>query len=589
MATEEYIIDYKATDSATAITKALAAAVAQLDALVEKCKKDLNGFAAGGAKSAADAKKQVDTLNASLNGLADQTGKVKAGMDGAATGTDSFGSSMLKMRAATLVMHEVVAIFQAIGDGLHRAQEKSEELARSNLKLRDSMRELANLQGHEGPDDEVAGNAILLGMASGMDPKESEKFLSQFEGSIPAGRQKGNLGAAGAGRDKLEKAMAREGAAFSARIGLDAATGGDVAGSISMYSKIDKVEDMAGQLGAMAYGLNEGRGRITTLMRSELGAAAQAVGTGRVKDLAELGAFVGVGSTVSKTASAAGTKYSQLDSFLNRQGGPSGDYLDSIGASRAGTDYEKLDIVRKDLQKNAGTDWDRYLAQKGFGSKQERAAAVGFASNFDVLTQRIANSRKIADTGGATVMAENRAFLGRTITGQARQADAAKAAAEFLQGKGGESVMVAQISAEARLRARGEIDTRETERQDAIIDQTTNKIPRNLGGVDSRRMRINKEMLAALNTEAARVGVSPISDRVGLRLNRQNEVEAAFRSKSAEILAKDPNANVTGGSGEIVAKLQALIDIENAKQAQRNGPQPPPPPAGKGGVVPRRP
>ena len=436
-------------------------------------------------------------------------------------------------------------------------------------------------------------------MASGLKPEEANKFLEQFEGSIPAGRQKGNVlgvvGKDGLTREKqeaFEKEMAKEGAAFGARIGLAPDTAGDLAGVVSQYTKLNKVEDFAGQLGSMAYGLNEGRGKISPLARSELGAAGNLVGSEHMKDLAELGAWVGVASTVAKGAGSSGTKVNQADALLNTAEGKGGyKYLEKIGVTKQSGDLEKLRVLRDDLVRNGGADWNSYLKSpdRGFGNKTEVAAAVAMAKNFDVLEQRTAEARRRHNNGAETI-ALDRDFLGKTITGANRQAEASAAAADFVKGKPGESVAVARKFAEARLKARGEIDTRDTNRDDGAWDATLGGIATKIGGgVDARRQRINREMLTRADQEAGRVGVKGVDSRVYRRLNRQEEVDREYRDVSARIAAKGGDA--TGGNGEVVAELKKLVAIEEEKRRAAQMPRAaaPAPPGRKGAAAPGRP
>lgn len=588
---ETYEIHYTARDSAGPVTDGLIRRIQALDAEVDKVKAKLSGFAAGGGRSSAAMARQVERLEARLSSLKGQLAGVNTTLARTDSGAAGAAVSIGKLSAALLAIHEAVAVVSAIGDGLKHAREESERLAEANLKLRDSMRELANLKGHEGPDDAISGEALLLGMASGLKPDEAVKFLEQFEGSIPAGRQKGNIapGKAAKDREALEREMAQEGAAFGGRTGLAPQTAGDLAGVVSQYTPIRKLDDFAGQLGAISYGLNEGRGKLDPLARSMLGAAGNAVGSGHVKDLAELSSWVGVASTVAKSAGSSGTQYKQVSNLLNTVGGRTGQYLERVGVAGKGTDLEKLRALRADLDRNGGKDWNTYLNEQGFNNRTDRAATVAMAKNLEVLEQRIARARQMTGNGGETI-ALDKAFLGRTITGAKRQAEAAQAAAEFVRGKPGESVNVARQMAEGRLKARGEIDTRLTNLGDAAWDSTFGGVGQKVGGhVDSRRMRINKEMLAAADREAERVGVKGVDPRVYKRLNRQEDVDAAYRDVSGRITAK--GGDPTGGSKEVVAELRKLVQIaeDERRQAQAPVPAAPAPPRGKPAPAPGRP
>jgi hypothetical protein len=463
-ANDKYTITY---DTSSAIPAAknvdtLTKSVTQCDAAVTKSKTTFSGFAGGAARSAAGAETKVRSLGDALDELPPKANAAKESLKGIGAGAKAIEPSIVGLVTAFAALRGVEDVFEAIGKGINDARLNMQKLAEDALKTRDAMRELANLQGHAGPDNAVVGNALLLGMASGLKGDEAEKFLSQFEGSIPAGRQAGNVmgtvgenGLTEEAQKKFEKELAMTGAAFGARIGLDPATAGDLTGVVAQYTKLNSAEDLAGQLGAMSYGLNEGRGRISPLANSELGAAGNLVGSKHMADLAELSAFVGVASTVARSAGSSGTKVNQMDALLNTGANKKDyDYLKNIGVVDQKTDLEKLRVLRADLLKNGGDDWNGYLLSKGFNEKTERAATVAMASNFEVLDQRVTRARQETKNGGAVIKA-NKTFLETEITGANRQGEAALAASAFVQGTQAEHATVARKFALARLQARG--------------------------------------------------------------------------------------------------------------------------------------
>jgi hypothetical protein len=589
--TEQYHVDYTGdSKSAVAAAQALDREIAKLELRLQGLKAKLTGSFTPGGRSAAAMAKQVAALQAALAALASQVGATNGQLNGINVTANAGISTFGQLRLAMMGLHEFEKVLSAIGAGLAEAREHSRGLAEANFKLRDSMRELANLQGKNGPDDQVTGEALKLGLATGMTPGESVKFLEQFEGSIPAGRQKGNIGTdkmTPEQKKTLEQQMALEGARFGNRIGLDASTSGDLAGVAAQHGKIEKVEDLAGVLGGMAYGLNEGRGKVSTLAKSELGAAANAIGSGRIKDLVEMGAFSGVASTISKGAAGSGTKFDQMDALLNTADGKGGQFLQSIGVDKADGDLEKLRVLKDHLMQSGGKDWNAYLAKQGFGSQWQRAATVGMigtgGSNFNVLEERIKKGRAMAGNG-AQVMKDNAQFVDNSLVGDHRKGQAAQAAADFMKGREGEEFANARKMALARLTARGEIDTAATNATDRLFDNTVGAPSRMLGGAGSRDERIEAEAINHFQAEAKRVGVDIPRDKYNL--SGEEGAKKAFRELGPEIQAK--GGMPYGDPKEVAEKLQTLIDLEKAKQAKQQLP-PPIPPGGGGHAFPGRP
>ena len=205
-----------------------------------------------------------------------------------------------------------------LGEKIAQVRQKTIEMAEATMQLRQEMRELANLKGHDGPDDEVVAGTVEFGMKAGMTPKEATKFMEQYLGSNPAGLQKGNIGGGrkdGESQEDYERRVqpivedvARASARFGQRVKLDPKTAGDIGGVMSQFQKVQSGEQASQLMGQMAYGLNEGRGNLEPLMRvlaDTAGAIVDPKG-GAVESLPELSVMLGVMSTHHK-ATAAGT------------------------------------------------------------------------------------------------------------------------------------------------------------------------------------------------------------------------------------------------------------------------------------------
>ena len=128
----------------------------------------------------------------------------------------------------------------------------------------------------------------------------------------------------------------------------------------------------------MAQGLNDGKGSISVLAKNEIGAVSAALSSGHVKDYAELSAFIGLGSTISKGGASSGITFKQMDRLVNETQGPEGEFLKSIGVAGEKDDYTKLAKLKEhvDAQRQAAPDPAQfdpkaYLMEKGFHEQGE--------------------------------------------------------------------------------------------------------------------------------------------------------------------------------------------------------------------------
>lgn len=197
--------------------------------------------------------------------------EINSGLSQATHETRSFTASLGGLMPAWQALEFGIEIIKAIGQEINSARQHMRDMGTDASDMRDKMRELANLKGETGPDDAIVSDAVLMGMEGGMTPEDATRYLEQFEGSSPAGRQKGNI------TPEVEKELALEGMKFGTRVALQPKTAGDLAGVLSQYGKIGSVEEGAGKLGAIAHGLNEGRGNLEPLTRSLLKTAGAVV------------------------------------------------------------------------------------------------------------------------------------------------------------------------------------------------------------------------------------------------------------------------------------------------------------------------
>ena len=533
MPDRKYTITYEVVDRAGPKIDALLTKIIQLDKLLNSVKANLKDLGSGN-RGLANVNGKLGSMIPALKAVEAEAAKTQLSLktlgDGVPIkvdkGTQSvsgFGRSMLALHAGMMVVHKVTEALDAMGDSAAKAREFADQGAQGGLDKRSKAREYANLLQHQRPDDEVMNRLFDVGKAGGYKFDDAVKYGEQFLGSSPAGVQAGHVTP-----EQLKK-LEVEGARFANRIGLDAATGGDLAGVIPQYVDLTKdkngnplttdqgVNKAMGQLGALQYGLNEGRGKITTLSRSEIGVASAAMAQGRITDHAEMGAFIGIASTFTKSASGSSFGFKQMDALINRSEGDEGDFLQRSGVADAKGDLAKLRKLKEhvDAQRStspdpANFDVGKYLTAQGFGSREEKSSTIGYLANLDVLDKRAAEARKRADNGQDVIDA-NRQFS-TSLEGQNQLADAAAERAEYDQTSKHQRTVVARKFAVAQLRDKGELDTTDSNFKDWGEDFILNgfntlKVHQWSGGQKAAAARIDIQVRKNMVKSARTAGV----------------------------------------------------------------------------------
>lgn len=575
MADKEYLLKWvidptKAVAGAQAIERELLS----LERVVDRLGPKLKNIAAGASTSMGGASRSARTLETRLNALETQAQGAGTALQGAgaaagtagtnfqAAGTrartsgghvDRFGTSLAGLTAGMMVVHQVTRALDAMGDAAKRAREHQEQGAETGLDKRHQARELANLMGESEPSDRVMGRIFLLGMKSGLSFQESLAFLEQVEGSIPAGKSLGHV------RESDIDALSVEGSRFASRIGLETSTGGDLVGVIPQFVDLTKdangktlnqqqaVEKAAGQLGAIAYGLNEGRGKVSRLASAEIASTIPMLAAGRVQDLAEGAAFAGVGSLFAGRESQAGTRFKQLDRLLNKAGSKSGaEFLREAGVDQAQGNFAKLTRLKEFIDREKPADVQKFLVEKGFGNSEEVASAAGYLANYSVLKERIEKARAIANNGKPTIAADAQYMQG--LDAQNQRGKAIQEFGEFEQTRKTQPLAAARKAAIGRLQAAGKIDTSSENFKDWALDFISGPTREWAGEQGTHAMQIDAEAFQGLAESAQAAGID-------LTRRFPGKVRNVGKSKSAR-------TGLIGPTGQDLAEIMQAITPE---------------------------
>jgi hypothetical protein len=470
-------------------------------------------------------------LNAGLTNVANSAGKAQAAIQGVnnqlgvlSLGASGAGNSinvtaqaaggaqksfmglnleMLATAAAFRGLEFGVAIVAEIGRGAAEARKHLAELAEDATKTRDAMRELANLRGHSGPDDEVTSGAVAFGLKANMTPDQARKFLERFEGSVPAGEQKGNIGQIednfGILADprrvkKTKEEIALEAAKFGKRVNLEDKTAGDIAGVIPMYKRVTGGLDMAQTLGRIAYGLNEGRGNLEPLMRGLTETAGALVDQehGPVSSPEELAVLYGVMST-HKGEQASGTYLRKAVRELSDFGGKQEAGLRAMGITEKDSalqKFRKADQYLRKREQETGLDRGALLQQMGFNEGAGREAVTMMTRDMPVVEQRLIKQQGIT---GTQVMRQNEEYFLKNPAGVRQRIEAAAQASNYSRGREQEWVNNARKMAVVRMKEESRFMSGELAFADKVME---------LGGATTAIAGMPTELENRINDEA---------------------------------------------------------------------------------------
>ncbi len=548
--TNQYEITFVA-DTATALAN-----ISRLEAELNRL-----GATANAANTAAN------SAAGGVGGLGAQASATAGHVEVITNNLGSMNSSLLNLSNALQVVQVAAQVAFAFGEKLNSARKEIQNMTDDAMKLRDTLREIANLQGKNGPDESVARDVLKLGIAGGMMPKEAKEYMEQFLGSVPAGKTKGNI------TDPVAEEVAREGAKFATRVGINAKTGGDFAGVMSQYQKIPDVKTAAKVMGQVVYGLNEGRGNVEPLMRTLLTTAGSLVQDGGpMENLAELAVMEGVASTHANPY-ATGTRLRQAVRALRETKGPQGAWLAQQGVKDGMSHLQRLKAIKPALMTEVakGKGLDQALKEFVTGDDTEARSIAEQLGDIDLMDARLAKANGITGEG---VMDANTKFLTRNAVGRDRVSKANAEAQKFLIGDKFTNMTIAMNNAEQVMRDQHEIggawNTGKEWVQDAVGLAWLGK----MGFRDKRKLG---HATGELIKEARRVGLSDKEIFVNaLKLDRNyfhDENDATLRKQYTKAQIQTMNWNNFSGDRELYrGETQVKEDYSRLSQAvERKG------------------
>jgi hypothetical protein len=447
------------------------------------------------AQEANQALGQIGAQASGINNLATATTGLGSNLKVTAASGEQARGSMGGLMVAMMALSAADTVVRAVGDSIKSAREDTEGWAREALKLRDELRELANLQGKPGADNQVVGKHLEMRLETGMSSQEARKFDEQFRGSLPLAKDAGGI------NDQTAEKLAPEVGKLAVRTGLEGGTAGDLAGSLGTFGKVPDAEVGLGQAQQVVDLLNDGRGNLTPLVKELMKDAAATVGPGKAfGTLQERAAAVST-STALGAIGRSSTRINQAIAGLSGFDKEQGETLKQYGIKDTDDFRTRIEKIKPlvDEAKAKGVDPLGYLASKGFTNQVEQKAIVGFVDNLDSLQRK--DDSVSEDPGAPDAKARaagqrsdrlNDQFYATDKAARNRVAGVKVESAQLARGVKQENYLIEKQEAEARLLASNKIDTAKTNEEDkyASLFGLTEKF----GMKSGRDMRIDMEI-----------------------------------------------------------------------------------------------
>jgi hypothetical protein len=552
----------------------------------------------GVQRKAYGARKNVEELGLGLSGLGGKAagvaglgaslGGVRKGFGGAAAGGRRLGMSIDGLIARVAGIQAIRGAVQDLGNALKDARKSANEGGRKNLKTRDHYRELANLQGKPSPDNEVVGGAMRFRLATGLDDRAANDALRRFEGGLPTAIAKGNV--SGSSTSGMAGDFFREAARTGLRVDVKGGTSGLLASKIAQTAKLTSADQGVDKFATILDVLNRGDGDLDPLVQGLVKGAGGMVGPGMAFNSLEEFAAAQRVTSLNASPQVSGTRVRQAFSGLQRllaQDGKDGKPKSTLGL-KVGDFAGNIDKLAPLLE--GKENQDQALHDAGLANQAERRALLQLYANRQILRDETAAVKAGTDPG--KVKGLNDRFFA-SDTAHERIAAAQKDAAEFAQHARDEPTAVFRDKAEANLRGRLQLDTPDSNLQEAAADSPiartmgsvaewvlrggkvrSDLLPIWLGGKPARDIKIDVEAERIAKEQAGRVGINAgveVDRRFGgietTPDDRLPEVAAAVRARGG-----DP----FGGAAGTDALLRQLIrEVQDQTKVIQKGPPAP--------------
>jgi hypothetical protein len=570
----EYNLRYKADNTeAVASTNGFVSALRGLDQLADRLIAKLRTIFQGygkGAQEAAAANGTVNntfqTLQVQVNQTATAVQQFNTTIRNSVQAPRDLTASFLGMHAAMAGLGAVRQAIDGLGDGLEKARDYAKETAEENLKLLDSLRELAALRGKAAPDASDSAQAVGLMLDAGFkNPQEARQFQQFFEGAIEVAEGKGNLSPAQGTPEELKRQMTRSAARLAVAKGVDPQTAAKLAASVATTHEVTDVAQVEAELGLMVRNLAAAPDEVSPLAKQVLQTRGSLIQMGFADSLPDVASLVSA-VDVNNSAGRSGNRLESMANEITKVVGDpeKGKELAKIGITPQNRNLGNIIGILKgeidEANKPGGIGGVARLRQLGLTNSRAMTEFVKISGELPFLQGQLANNKAVM-SDPAKVRAEAGKLRGQldqfdqSTVGRNRAGDAALQASRFLRGQQQQNVEVAAKAAEAQLAADHKIDTPATNATDAILDVLT-PVSRMIQGGNAREHRVNEQIVKNLITAGNAVGIDVQSQVPDIHLKGRYALGSVLNQFVPMIKAR--GGNPFGDTSAIKDKADAI-------------------------------
>jgi hypothetical protein len=536
--------------------------------------------------------KLITTLNA-VPGAANAAGSSLAGVGGGsgagvgsgngAGGGSAKGNGVNKAFAG---LHRAMTAYR-LAKGLYRAGGQGWEnqvgffndAAEASGEYRESLRQLATLQGKPDVDNSLMREQLQFGKETGLNPAEASELRLEFGGAVAIGQGKGNI------TDGVAKDLEKQAAKFGVRTDLDMQTVGRMAGLMANYQKVPSAESGIGVMAESMKQLDKyGVGSVKGMLAPALGLAGSMLEEegGRFNSFQSM--FARMAATTVSTAgnpSIAANQMRQTNRALRKFGTDTepGEFLRKAGVNEKDS-YEQA--LAKVAPLIAGPNGDQVLIKAGFGNEREREGLIKQSKMSDAVERQLKDPEMAKTRQQA--MAQNEAFAA-TSTGRQRIAESEYFASVIETGINGEKLRAATEAARARMANPNQPGGQRLKAGFFGSLKDTVKSGIAAGALSGEDIRVGVEANEALERGAKSVGIDasmttyPELYKFTDPATRQKTFERLY--DAVEKAGGDPMGGAPAKLKQAAALLNgAANDMQRGKAAGTGGA----PPAGNGGA-----
>lgn len=409
----------------------------------------------------------VNSSAGAVQAFGHQANQASRDVDLLGNATRAARGSLDDLRAVFGRFADVPAILGLIVRAMDGLERRQEELARKAEAWRDSLRELANILGEPGPNNQVMAGALDVAAGIAATPEEAGTYLQAYQNIGPTVREKHHYGDDERQARVLEQQVLIEGGRAARRMKIDPETAGEAIGTMGLFHRFGSVEEAMDKFGGAVRGLSMGKVSYNAGFRALSKAAAKLADTDEAAQegaargqlgFDEAGVMLGVLSLGSGSADQAQHRMVQISRLVNAIDKPDKygekkthkeEALAGAGIEEGMDDAEKFIALAKHLRKQA--DPMRWLVEQGLGDNVgSREAVIAGMKNVDVLEARLAELK--GKRFGAELIRDNRAHFQADRSAIAAEARSAAGIQTQVEGEVAEPMDIAKQFADVRLR-----------------------------------------------------------------------------------------------------------------------------------------